>query len=60
MSDDPDKRGRPDRDRINKDQLHEVRYWAQKFHVSSDELREAIDAVGPMASAVEQHLRRSH
>ena len=47
----------PDDLRINLNQEYEIRYWTQKFKVSSDDLRKAIDAVGPMASAVEQRLR---
>ena len=47
----------PDDLRINLNQEYEIRYWTQKFKVSRDDLRKAIDAVGPMASAVEQRLR---
>jgi Protein of unknown function (DUF3606) len=34
MADDPTKRGRPDRDRIDIDEEYEVRYWTEKFGVS--------------------------
>ena len=47
----------PDDLRINLNQEYEIRYWTQKFKVSRDDLRKAIDAVGPMASKVEQRLR---
>jgi hypothetical protein len=57
MADNPNIRGDGDRQRINVDQDHEVRYWSQKLGVTADELREAVRAVGPMANAVEQRLR---
>jgi len=57
MADDPNNRGDGDRQRINVDQDHEVRYWSQKLGVTPDELRQAVRDVGPMAKAVEQRLR---
>ena len=57
MADDPNIRGGADRKRINVDQDYELRHWSEKFGVSPDELRRAVQAVGPMADAVEQHLR---
>jgi hypothetical protein len=57
MSDDKTNRGSPDRDRINMNQEHEVRYWSQKLGVTAEELRRAVEAVGPTASAVEKRLR---
>ena len=57
MADDPKIRGGADRQRINVDQDYELRHWSQKFGVSPDELRRAVRQVGPMADAVEAHLR---
>jgi Protein of unknown function (DUF3606) len=57
MSDDTTNRGAQDRHRINMHQDHEVRYWTEHFGVSRDELQAAVDAAGPVASAVEQRLR---
>jgi hypothetical protein len=57
MADDPGNRGNPDRQRINTQQQHEVRDWAQKFGVSEDELKKAVAQVGNQADAVERHLR---
>jgi hypothetical protein len=57
MSDDLQNRNAPDNQRINLNQEHEVRYWTQKFKVSREDLRKAVDAVGPNASAVEERLR---
>ena len=56
MPDNPDIRGGADRQRINVDQEHEVRYWTENLGVSADELRRAVQQVGPMANAVRQHL----
>jgi len=57
VADNPSIRGEGDRKRINLDQEYEVRYWSEKLGVSADELRQAVKNVGPMADAVEQHLR---
>ena len=57
MSDNLQNRAGSDRNRINVNQDYELRYWSQKFGVSADELREAVNEVGPMAEAVEQRLR---
>ncbi|HJU22180.1 MAG TPA: DUF3606 domain-containing protein [Casimicrobiaceae bacterium] len=57
MPDNPTLRGDGDRQRINVDQPYEVKYWSEKLGVSPDELRRAVNDVGPMAGAVEQHLR---
>lgn len=57
MADNPNIRAPGDRQRINVNQDHEVRYWTQKLGVTADELRKAVGDVGPMADAVEQHLR---
>ena len=56
MPDNPGIRGDEDRQRINVNQEHEVRYWSQKLGVTPDQLREAIQEVGPMTAAVEQHI----
>jgi hypothetical protein len=46
MSDDKSKKGGQDRSRINTSEDYEVRYWADKFGVSAEELREAVRASG--------------
>jgi hypothetical protein len=56
MADNPNIRGQQDRSRINLSQEHEVRYWSQKFGCTEDELRKAVEAVGPNAAAVEKSL----
>ena len=57
MADDPNYRGPQDRSRINLQQEHEVRYWSEKFGVTKEQLREAVEQVGPMVDAVEKRLR---
>jgi len=56
MADSKSKKGKPDRDRINVGEDYEVRYWAEKFVVTRDELKEAVRRVGPMAKDVAKHL----
>lgn len=58
MTDDLGNRGGPDRTRIDVTQEHEMRYWTQKFGVSADELRAAVDKVGVMADDVAKELTR--
>jgi hypothetical protein len=57
MPDDPSKRGPQDRSRINLNEDYEVRYWADRFGVSREQLREAVAKAGPMVKDVEQQLR---
>jgi Protein of unknown function (DUF3606) len=57
MADNPKIRGQQDRQRIDVHQEHELRYWSEKFGVTPDDLKEAIEAVGPMVEDVEQRVR---
>jgi hypothetical protein len=57
MSDDLDNRGPADRTRVNVNEDYEARYWANKWGVSEDELRAAVERVGVMASDVERALK---
>jgi len=59
MSDSTQNRGGQDRQRINVHQDYELRDWAKKFDVSPDQLKEAVQAVGDRADAVEMHLKGS-
>ncbi|HEY0332515.1 MAG TPA: DUF3606 domain-containing protein [Stenotrophomonas sp.] len=58
MSDDKRESGRPDRDRINVNEDYELRYWSKTLGVSEEKLRAAVEAVGPMAAAVREHLNK--
>lgn len=57
MSDDLQRRGGQDRKRIDVHQNHELRDWADRFGVTTEALRRAVQAVGDRADAVERHLR---
>jgi hypothetical protein len=59
MSDDKTSRGPADASRINMHEDYELRYWSQKFGVTSEQLRAAVKAVGVMAKDVEAQLRKS-
>ncbi|HVF62392.1 MAG TPA: DUF3606 domain-containing protein [Casimicrobiaceae bacterium] len=57
MADNTSVRSGGDRSRINVTQDHEVRYWTKELNVSADELRAAVQAVGPSADKVREHLK---
>jgi len=59
MADDTMNRGEPDRSRINANQDHELQYWSEKWDVSRDQLRKAVEKVGPMAADVARELGKS-
>jgi len=56
MADDPNNRGPQDRSRISLSQDYEVRYWTQKFGISAEVLKAAVQKVGASADAVETEL----
>lgn len=56
MADNLSDRGPRDRARIDVHQTHELRYWSKKFGVSEDELRQAVEQVGPIVQRVEERL----
>ncbi len=56
MADDTSKVGKGDRIRASQ-QVHEVRYLADKFRVSWQAALGAIRAAGPMRKRVEAYLR---
>ena len=57
MADDLKQRGGQDRKRIDVGQEHELRHWSEKFGVSKERLKEAVEAVGTQADTVQEHLR---
>lgn len=57
MSDNLNNRGPADRTRVNVNEDYEARYWADKWGVSEDELRAAVERVGVMADDVERALK---
>ena len=46
-----------DRTRINTGEDYELRYWSEKFGVSQDRLKAAVQKVGNSVSAVEKELK---
>ena len=58
MADDTKKKGPQDRNRININEKYEVDYWKNKLGVSEEELRSAVQRVGPSADAVEKDLKK--
>ena len=59
MADDKSNRGSPDRDRINTSEPYELRDWAQKFGVTEERIRTAVNEVGNSAKAVERYITGS-
>lgn len=57
MSDDKTQTGNPDRQRISLSEDYEVRDWSNKFGVSEERLRAAVQKVGNQADDVERELR---
>ena len=45
--------------RIDVDNPQDLRQWARTLDASEDQIREAVQAVGPRASDVEDHLKGS-
>ncbi|GAC1597054.1 MAG: hypothetical protein NVS3B19_19450 [Ginsengibacter sp.] len=58
MSDNKNKAGKADRDRIDINEDYELRDWAEKYNVSAKELRDAVNEVGPMAKDIEAFLKK--
>ena len=58
MADDLQQTGKRDDTRINVEQDHELGYWAEKFGVSREQLRKAVQAAGPMVKDVQKHLQQ--
>jgi hypothetical protein len=57
MDDNLQNRGNPDRTRINLSERWEVDYWIQELDVTEEDLRKAVEAVGPSAEKVKEQLR---
>ena len=56
MADNKQDRGQQDRSRIDVNEDYELRYWTKELGVSPDELKSAVQKVGPSAKAVREHL----
>jgi uncharacterized protein DUF3606 len=58
MSDDKGKIA-ADRKRIDVSEDYECRYWSERFGVSAEELKLAVQRVGPMADDVARALGKA-
>jgi hypothetical protein len=58
-SDSASSAGKTAAQRIDVDREEDLREWARKLDVSEDQLKEAVQAVGSVASDVEDHLKGS-
>jgi hypothetical protein len=56
MSDDKQKSGGQDRQRINIHQDYELRDWAKSMNTTPDRIKEAVQAVGDRAEKVREYL----
>jgi hypothetical protein len=54
--DDKSKPGEPDRSRINIHEPYEVAYWTKELNVTAEQLKNAVNAVGPMVKDVRRYL----
>ncbi|MEO8278663.1 MAG: DUF3606 domain-containing protein [Ideonella sp.] len=59
MPDDKTNTGAPDRQRIDLAEDYEVRYWASKFGVTAESLKQAVGEAGTWADDVQAHLQRA-
>ena len=59
MSDDKSQRGEPDRSRISVSEPYEVKYWANRFGVTPEELKDAVHKAGTLPAQVEAWLREN-
>lgn len=48
--------GKPDRDRVNVHEDYELNDWAEKWNVSKEAVKKAVERVGPMAKDVQKEL----
>jgi len=56
MADDKSKTQPQDAQRVNVNEEYEVQYWSEKFGVSPERLKQAVQKVGTIAKNVEQEL----
>jgi len=58
MPDNQTKKRPPDTSRINASEQHELQYWAEKFGVTPERVRQAVQKVGTSPQAVEREIRQ--
>ena len=60
MTDDEEILESSDRDNINPEEYYEMAAWCQMFGVTSNDLKRAIEAVGPSAVKVKSYIHQHH
>ena len=58
MTDDLKQTAKLDDTRIHIEWNHEVSYWSKRFNVSPEQLRKAVESVGPLVKDVKRQLGR--
>jgi hypothetical protein len=56
MGDDFSRTSPPNNQRVNLSERWERSYWARRFGVTDEELRQAVAMVGPLAEDVREYL----
>lgn len=57
--DDPNNRGKRDRERINVNEPHELRYWTEALGCTKEQLIAAVAKVGVMAKDVRAYFGKA-
>ena len=58
MADNKDLQDGRDRSKVSASEDYEVSYLAEKYSISAEQVREAIQQAGPGREAVEEYLQR--
>ncbi len=58
MSDDLSKKRPQDASKVNVNESWEVKYWCDKWNVTEKQLKDAVKAVGVLATDVAKHLSK--
>ena len=58
MSDNKSDTGKRDRERIDVSEPYELEYWKKRLGITTEQLKQVIQKVGPMTEDVEAFLSR--
>jgi len=58
MSDNKSDTGKRDRERIDVSEPYELEYWKKRLGITTEQLKQVIQKVGPMTKDVEAFLSR--
>ena len=56
MADNKNDKGKNERSRIDISEPYELEYWKKRLGITTDQLKEVIEKVGPMSKDVESYL----